>query len=345
MANKKTYRAERAEKNIEKYEELRAQLPGLCESYLNNKGIRCKTDTLVMTCWDLLDFFKWLILANSSLSGKAPKDVTLSDLENLTFDDINEFQTYRLHVMNNKPSRVARMMSSIRTFFKYEYTHGFLTKDPTSGSATVRIPRNKSVVKMENTEVKALVSAVENSASKSERTRKLQQRNKYRDTAIIILLLNTGIRISELVGLNLTDADIESSSPSIFVIRKGGGSDQVFLNQTAVEALSNYINLERDQYLPAEENETALFLSNRHQRFTVRSVQKMVEKYVKEALPQRTDVHVHTFRKTYGTTLYDITGDIKMVQDVLGHSDPSTTSRYYIGSSHKREAKDIDPYG
>lgn len=340
----KSYRAERAKKDIEKYEELRALLPDFCLSYLSDKGIRCKTDTLVMTCRDLLDFFKWLIFANPSLKEKEPRELALTDLNNLTFDDINEFQSYRLHVAGNKPSRVARMMSSVRTFFKYEYSHGFLSKDPTSGSATVRIVRDKSITKMEPDEVKTLVSAVENSRSKSARTRKMQEKNKYRDTAIIVLLLNTGIRISELVGLNLQDVNLESSAPSIFVTRKGGGSDQVFLNNNAVEALANYINLEREQYLPSEED-SSLFLSNRHKRFTVRSVQKMVEKFVKEALPQRNDIHVHTFRKTYGTTLYDITGDIKMVQDVLGHADPSTTSRYYIGSNHKREAKDIDPYG
>lgn len=340
-----TYRAECAKKDIEKYTELKAQLPSFCASYLSDKGIRCKTDTLVMTCRDLLDFMKWLILANPSLKGKEPRDLLLTDLDNLTFDDINEFQTYRLHIEGNKPSRVARMMSSVRTFFKYEYSHGFISKDPTSGSATVRIVNDKSIIKMDPDEVKTLVAAVENSCSKSGRTRKMQEKNKYRDTAIIVLLLNTGIRISELVGLNLNDVNLESSEPSIYVTRKGGGADQVFLNRNAVEAVSNYINLERDQYLPADRNETALFLSNRHRRFTVRSVQKMVEKYVKEALPQRSDIHVHTFRKTYGTTLYDITGDIKMVQDVLGHADPSTTSRYYIGSSHKKEAKDINPYG
>ena len=340
----KSYRAECAKKDIEKYEELRALLPSFCASYLSDKGIRCKTDTLLMTCRDLLDFLKWLIFVNPELSGKDPQELSLADLSNLTFDDINEFQSYRLHVAGNKPSRVARMMSSIRTFFKYEYSHGFLSKDPTSGSAAVRIVRDKSIIKMGPDEVKTLVSAVENSRSKSARTRKMQEKNKYRDTAITVLLLNTGIRISELVGLNLQDVNLESSEPSIFVTRKGGASDQVFLNNNAVEALSNYINLERDQYLPSEDD-TALFLSNRHKRFTVRSVQKMIEKFVKEALPQRTDIHVHTFRKTYGTTLYDITGDIKMVQDVLGHADPSTTSRYYIGSSHKKEAKDIDPYG
>lgn len=344
MTAKDSYRSEMSRKYIEKYNELRRLLPGLCDSYLNNKGIHCKTDTLVMTCRDLLEFFKWLVAANPMLAGKEPKDLTLSDLSGLTYEDINEFQTYRLHVLENKPSRVARLMSTLRTFFKYEAVHGFLNSDPTSGSASVRIPQNKTIIRLNAEEVARLILAVENSYGTNTRMQKMQKKNRYRDTAIIVLLLNTGIRISELVGLNIDDVDIESDEPSIYVIRKGGGSDQVYLNSNTVEALSDYINLERDQYISADDNTTALFLSNRSRRFTVRSVQKMVEKYVAIALPQRSDVHVHTFRKTYGTRLYDITGDIKMVQDVLGHSDPSTTSRYYIGSDHKKEAKDINPY-
>lgn len=344
MDIKSSYRSELSQKYIKKYHELQEQLPYFCSSYLSDKGIRCKTDTLVMTCWDLLEFFNWLIDSNPTLKGKTSKTLTIEDIANLTYDDINEFQSYRIHTCENKPTRVARLMSSIRSFFSYEVTHGFLQTDPTSGCASVRIPRNKDIVKLNSDEVNHLISVVKGSQGANQRTQKLQAKHQYRDTAIIVLLLNTGIRISELVGLNLNDVDLETSEPSIYVIRKGGGADHVYLNEDAVEALSNYISLERDQYISTEEKPTALFLSNRSQRFTVRSVQKMVEKYVNFALPQRNDVHVHTFRKTYGTRLYDITGDIKMVQDVLGHADPSTTSRYYIGSDHKREAKDIKPY-
>lgn len=343
--SEESYRSICARKDVQKYSELKQMLPDFCGSYLSNKGIHCKTDTLVMACRDLLDFFSWLIESNPSLSGKAPHDLTENDLSMLTYDDINEFQSYRLHIMENKPSRVARMMSTLRTFFKYQYSRGLLQTDPTACAASVKIPRNKAIVRLEPEEVRDLIAAVQHSYGASQRTQKMQKKNRYRDTAIIVLLLNTGIRISELVGLNLNDVNLQTGDPSIFVIRKGGGSDQVFLNRPAAQALQQYIELERSQYL-SEENENALFLSNRHTRFTVRSVQKMVEKYVEIALPQRSDsIHVHTFRKTYGTMLYDLTGDIKMVQDVLGHADPSTTSRYYIGSSHKKEAKDIDPYG
>lgn len=344
MESKNTYRSDLSRKYIEKYHELQEQLPGFCSSYLSNKGIRCKTDTLVMTCWDLLEFFNWLIESNPSLRGKTPKQLTLSDLSNLTYDDINEFQSCRLHMLENKPSRVARLMSSIRTFFRYEVTHGFLPVDPTAGCANVRIPHNKDIVKLNKEEVSKLVSTVKGAQGPNQRTQKMQAKHQYRDTAIVVLLLNTGIRVSELVGLNVEDVDIETDEPSIYVIRKGGGADRVYLNKDAVEALKKYLELERNGYMTTDESLSALFLSNRSQRLTVRSVQKMVEKYVRFALPQRSDVHVHTFRKTYGTRLYDLTGDIKMVQDVLGHSDPSTTSRYYIGSNHKKEAKDINPY-
>ena len=346
MANKSnSYRSTCAKKDIQKYSELRQLLPDLCSSYLSDKGINCKTDTLVMICRDLLDFFYWLIESNPELSGKTPRELQKEHLAMLTYDDINEFQNYRLHVLNNKPTRVARIMSTLRTFFKYQYSRDLLPNDPTTGAASVRIPRNKAVVRLESEEVHDLVTAVEHSYASSKRAQQLRKKNKYRDTAIIVLLLNTGIRISELVGLNIEDVNLVANEPSIFVIRKGGGADQVFLNQSAASALSRYIELERSQYISPEDKENALFLSNRHSRFTVRSIQKMIEEYVKIALPRKNDsIHPHTFRKTYGTRLYDLTGDIKMVQDVLGHKDPSTTSTYYIGSSHKREARNIDPY-
>ena len=333
MANKNSsYRSICATRDIQKYSELRQLLPDFCSSYLSDKGIRCKTDTLVMTCRDLLDFFNWLIQSNPELSGKTPHELQREHLAMLTYDDINEFQNNRLHVLNNKPARVARIMSTLRTFFKYQYS-------------SVRIPRNKAIVRLESEEVHELITAVEHSYASSKRAQQIRRKNRYRDTAIIVLLLNTGIRISELVGLNVDDVNLVTDEPSIFIIRKGGGADQVFLNRAAADAIQRYIELERDQYLSPEDKESALFLSNRHHRFTVRSIQKMIENYVDIAFPQKSDsIHPHTFRKTYGTRLYDLTGDIKMVQDVLGHEDPSTTSTYYIGSSHKREAKNIDPY-
>lgn len=147
------------------------------------------------------------------------------------------------------------------------------------------------------------------------------------------LLLGTGMRVSECVGLNIDDVDINSAS--LRIIRKGGNVDIVYFGYEVEDKLLEYMD-ERDEIVALEGHEKALFLSSQKKRISVRAVEKMVEKYSRIT---DTTKHItpHKLRSTYGTQLYRETGDIYLVADVLGHKDVNTTTKHYATVSQDKK--------
>ena len=181
-------------------------------------------------------------------------------------------------------------------------------------------------------------------ASASERVKLTKQqkvwhdRNKLRDLAIVVTLLGTGVRVTELVGLDISDLDFDNGA--MRVIRKGGNEDIVYFGEEVEEMLRNYLD-ERLLMEPEPGNENALFISQRNTRITVRSVERLVKKYASTATVKK--ITPHKLRSTYGTTLYQETGDIYLVADVLGHKNVNTTRKHYAAmkEDNKRKAARI----
>ena len=161
--------------------------------------------------------------------------------------------------------------------------------------------------------------------------------HKVRDTAIITLFLGTGIRVSELVGIDIDDLDFTING--FIVTRKGGNQTILYFPESVAEALKSYLN-ERMQIEAVEGHENALFLSLQRRRITQRAVENLVKKYASVAAPLKKKISPHKLRSTFGTSLYQETGDIYLVADVLGHSDVNTTRKHYAAMSdmRKREA-------
>jgi integrase len=214
------------------------------------------------------------------------------------------------------------------------YTKEIITRNPVAAAVRFHIPAKKTIDVLEKKEAKKLLNAVENTDLDSPNAAARSKRTVLRDTAIVTLLLNSGIRIAELVGLDVSDVDFDNGC--IYIIRKGGAPDKVYLNDQTLGVLKDYIDLERPAYSDGGK-ETALFLSNRKKRMAVRSIQEMLKKYGSSALPSRRHLSPHTLRRTYGTALYEATGDLKNTQAVLGHTDVRTTSKYYVRESDIRK--------
>ena len=156
--------------------------------------------------------------------------------------------------------------------------------------------------------------------------------------AILTLLLGTGIRVSERVGLDLTDVDFKNNG--ITVTRKGGNQMVVYFGNEVAEALKQYMQkviVRASLTLPGHEN--ALFLSTQRRRMGVQAVENMVKKYSRQVTPNK-KITPHKLRSTYGTSLYRETGDIYLVADVLGHKDVNTTKKHYaaIDENRRRQA-------
>ena len=222
--------------------------------------------------------------------------------------------------------------------YKFFLSKEKLEKDPTA-LVSIKYKSDYEIVYLQPNEVAELLDCIDDGeALKSSNCEKNNKRreawhklNRTRDLAILTMLLGTGMRISELVGLNLTDIDFDDGA--IHITRKGHKRDTVYMGEEITATLSDYIDNARSYY-KADEDDNALFLSLRHKRITVRSVEILVKKYVAAALPYRSGEKItpHKMRSTFGTTLYKETGDIKLVADALGHKNISTTQKHYAAS-------------
>ena len=155
---------------------------------------------------------------------------------------------------------------------------------------------------------------------------------KTRDIALLTLLLGTGIRVSECVGLDLEDVDFKNNG--IKIRRKGGYEAVIYFGEEVEEALQDYLE-ERNHVIPQSGHEHALFLSMQNRRISVRAVENMVKKY-SATVTSLKKITPHKLRSTYGTSLYRETGDIYLVADVLGHKDVNTTKKHYAALEDER---------
>ncbi|MCR5108759.1 MAG: tyrosine-type recombinase/integrase [Lachnospiraceae bacterium] len=331
---------------------LKQELPSYTYEFLDEKAQR-NPNTAVSYAYDLRTFLIYLQEFCPAAKEHDTKDIPLEILNNLSFQDINEYQKYLSakdidivgkNNLQNDISGIARRMSALRTFYKYLCEHDYITNDATAGA--IRQRRNSDdhvITRLTADEVDLLLTRVKNGNLGDKHQQKMRQNTRYRDYAVLTLLLRTGIRVSECVSLDINDFNFEEKS--MRVVRKGKKEQMLYFDEQTKEALLDYIDFERPSYTDSDE-EPALFLSSRKKRLSVRSIQDMVSKYSEATLINK-KVSPHKMRSTYGTALYNKTGDIRLVADVLGHKDINTTAKHYanIEEEHRRIAATINPYG
>lgn len=176
---------------------------------------------------------------------------------------------------------------------------------------------------------------MEDGSKLTKKEQEYHKKTKLRDVALITLLLGTGIRVSECVGLDLQDVDFDVYG--IRILRKGGKEAIIYFGEEVGTALLDYLE-QREHMVPAEGHENALFLSLQNRRMAVRSVENLVKKYASRVTTLK-KITPHKLRSTYGTALYRETGDIYLVADVLGHSDVNTTRKHYAAQEDERRRR------
>lgn len=339
--NNSDFYQERNLKNLDKIEEILEQLPPFCEDFF--RGIETRTSTLTRLnyVYDLRIFFDFL--TKKKFRGKAMTELTLEELESVTDTDIEIFLSYLSNYsygdkrLSCDERAKARKLSSVRSMYKYFFNKGLIETNQTSKVSTPKL-HEKEIIRLEGHEVSSLLDTAEYGDGLSPHASGYHEKTKIRDSAILTLFLGTGIRISELVGLN--NESIDFSNNSFVVTRKGGNKAILFFSEEVGDALAAYLaQKENDPQIPPEEH--ALFLSLQYRRISVRAVENLVKKYAKIVSPLK-KITPHKLRSTYGTALYRQTGDIYIVADVLGHRDVNTTRKHYaaITEDHRRSVAD-----
>lgn len=331
-------------KNTMKMREILDELPRFCRQYF--RGIEESTGarTRLAYAYDLRIFFEFIESENSAMKGKAIRDYPVSILEQIGKEDIEEFLEYLTYyekdgqVFTNDARGKARKLSAVRSMFKYFYTSEILSRDV---SALVPLPKlhEKPIIRLDADEVNDMLNKADTGSQLTKNQQRFHDKTRLRDIALLTLLLGTGIRVSECVGLDLEDIDFKEKG--IRVHRKGGYESIVYFGDEVESALKDYLE-QRKQILPKDGHEKALFLSLQNRRITVRAVENLVKKYAGLATSLK-KITPHKLRSTYGTSLYRATGDIYLVADVLGHKDVNTTRKHYaaIEEDRRKSARNI----
>ncbi len=342
-----TYEKDLNIKLRKKLNTLQAMLPEFTEEFFRGISDTRQIKTRVAYAFDLRIFFHYLYSANKKFSERKDQtDFKLSDLELIDATDIEMYSEYlEMHSLpshknnecmityTNSARGKMRKLSTLRAFFKYYYKKERIKNNPT---VIVDLPKlhDKPIIRLEPNEVVDLLDTIENGDKLTNTQKRYHNKNALRDLAIISLLVGTGIRISECVGLNISDFDFENASFSI--TRKGGNQTILYLPQEVIDILQRYLKEIRLNITAIDElSSDAMFLSLQKKRMTVSSIEKMLKKYAQTAVPLK-NISPHKLRSTYGTNLYRETGDIYLVADVLGHKDVNTTKKHYAAIEEDR---------
>lgn len=322
--------------------EIMNTLPPFAKDYFRAMEPRSSAKTRLSYAYDIRVFFHFLMDNNPVYKNYSIEQFTVRDLERLEPVDIEEYLEY-LKVYKNEDSLItngekglARKMSALRSFYNYFFKHQIISRNP---SLLVDMPKlhEKAIIRLDADEVALLLDYVETAGAKlTGQALAYYKKTRDRDLAILTLLLGTGIRVSECVGLDLNHVDFKNNG--ITVTRKGGNQMVVYFGDEVASALKNYIEGDRKAVTPLPGYEEALFLSTQRKRMGVQAIENMVKKYAKQVTPYK-KITPHKLRSTYGTSLYKETGDIYLVADVLGHKDVNTTKKHYAAIDEDRRRK------
>ena len=340
MEKRISYHEENDQKNTLKLREVLKTLPDFARDFFRAISTTTSTNTRIKYAYDIRIFFQFLLEENPAYRGKTVHDIRLDDLEKLTALDIEEYIEYMKaykpregeEFITNGERGIKRKLSALRTFYAYYYRHELISSNPT---VLVDMPKlhQKEIIRLDTDEVARLLDHIESCGSElSAHQRAYYEKTRLRDVALITLLLGTGIRVSECVGLDVEDIDFNNNG--IRVVRKGGNEMMVYVGEEVERALRDYLEI-RAGITPVAGHEHALFYSTQRRRINVKSVENLVKKYASRITTTK-KITPHKLRSTYGTALYQETGDIYLVADVLGHKDVNTTKRHYAAMSDSR---------
>ncbi len=333
-----SYHQQKDIENVKHLRELIKELPHFCGDFFRGIEPRTSSRTRIAYAYDLKVFFDFLQKENPVIRKIDMKEIPLDFLNTLRVVDIEEYMEYlkyryndRNQEVTNKERGIMRKISSLKSFYNYYYRNERLQNNP---AALIQLPKlhEKEIIRLDVDEVALLLDEVEKGESLTEKQKAYHEKTKVRDLALLTLLLGTGIRVSECVGLDLNDIDFKNGG--IRIHRKGGKEVTVYFGSEVEDALLDYLE-ERNQMIPEGGSENALFLSMQKKRIAVRSVENLVKKYSRLVTPLK-KITPHKLRSTYGTALYKETGDIYLVADVLGHSDVNTTKKHYAALEDER---------
>lgn len=333
-----SYFDNRDKNNLERLENICEKLPEYVEDFFLSIQMRTTPLTRLNYASDLHTFFDFLAQKKFK---KEIKDISIHDMDFITSRDLEKFLAYLSYYSKNgkvykcNEHAKERKLCSVRSFLKFLFREDLITANIAEKVDSVKI-HEKPILFLENNEVNDLLDTVETGSGLTSRQKTWHDLTQKRDIAILNLFLGTGMRISELIGIDKNDIDF--SSNAVKITRKGGNTSIVYFPEEVAVALQDYLawideySEKNAEFAKKIVNTDALFLSLQGSRISVRAVENLVKKYAQIISPLK-KITPHKLRSTFGTGLYRDTRDIYIVADILGHKDINTTKKHYAATS------------
>lgn len=314
---------------------LFAEAPDIIKEFLGYlENVKGKSQKTVEEYYlDLRTFFRYIKLSQNLVPSETPfEEISISDIDleiikKVTLTQVYEYMNYLISERKNSAATRSRKVSSLRTFFKYLTNKtNKLAVNPIEELETPK--QKKSLPRFLTLEQSLdLLSSVDG-------------KTKERDYCILVLFLNCGLRLSELVGLNLSD--VRRGSSAIRILGKGNKERMVYLNEACLDAIEKYLAVRPHEGLI---DKNALFISGQRKRISPKTVQALVKKYLSQINLGGPGYSVHKLRHTAATLMYQHGNvDIRVLKDILGHENLGTTEIYtHLSSSQMKDAAEANP--
>ena len=289
--------------------------------------------------YDLATFLKFIkmhfhLTDETDLEKINYDDITLDTIKRIKLNDLHSFLAYLTENFKSKAATRSRKVSSLRVFFNYLCVKNIIEINPTQNLETPKL--DKRLPKYLTLEQSKKLLEVSDNAD---------NRNSERDHAITTLFLNCGLRLSELVSINIKDINFEECQMN--VIGKGNKERAIYLNKACIKAINEYLAVRPQTGIKKDnkDSDKALFLSERRQRIGRRTVQEIIYKELRLAGVDSAKYSVHKLRHTAATLMYQYGGvDIRALQELLGHESISTTEIYtHVSNEQVRNAVERNP--
>ena len=302
------------------------ELPECCRDFLADNSTRLSNATRIAYAGELSRFFDYMISYTPYFCDKEKTEITVDDLKAITTRDINRFLSHCKDDLHDKQRTIARKRASASSFFSYLTDNRLIEYNPVKAAVKVKIDETDTVIHIDMHDQLKLLNMVDSGDSLTHKQKMYHDRYKLRDYAIILLLLDTGIRVSELRGINIADINFEETY--VHIKRKGGKEQDIYFSDEVGDVLQEYIESRRVKDLTLSIMDP-LFVSLKGERLTVRAIEKLVKKYTKSALPGiGPSLSPHKMRASFAMQFYKTEKDILALQRKMGHKELAATNVY-----------------
>lgn len=324
----------------DKINKLLNEMPDFVSDFIYNFGRIENYATKLEYCRDIKIYLEFITTYLKEYCDKDITDLSLDDVANIEILDINRFLTTLSG--NHKETTVKRKRASLSSMYGFFVATGKMSRNPIAATKSIKIP-NKDVVYLTNDEQSTLLETVRYGKKLNESVAKLHYIYADRDSAMFILLLDTGLRVSEMLSTDIIDYNLEECS--VVVTRKGGDTQVVYYSDECRDYLDIYFKSQKAKYeLSSNDLKFPAFTTSTGKQLGVRAVEMLVKKYVAACIPEKARIiSPHKLRSSFAMSFYAASDkDILLLKKKMNHKSIQTTNIYAKASdSAMRESRSI----